>query len=111
MDKYAFFDIYLNFFLDCYFWYFLFLSPFCCLFLDLLTMFSARFGLVLLFCVCDHYSYLTSGPPSYFDISIYMCAELFCLAGPLKCKCIFNVLHLSSPLLVPAGLDIIFVNG
>ena len=48
--------------------------------------------------------------PLYFDFTIRMCAELFLVAGLLIFKCIFNVLHLSSPLLMLASFDIIFVS-
>ena len=84
---------------------FLFFVVFSC---DLLTMFSVMFGLVFLFYVCDHYSYLTGGSP-YILIYPSPCVQncfillvsLISNAFSMFCICpLFSCL-----------LDIVFVNG
>ena len=95
---------------DCYFGSFflpfLFFVVFSC---DLLTMFSVMFGLVLLFYVCDHYSYLTSSFPcilTYPSICVQNCFIFLVslISNPFSMFCI-------CPLLMLASLDIVFVNG
>ena len=66
-------------FLDCYFGSFFFPSSFFVFSCNWLTMSSVTFGLVFLFYVYDHYSYLIKGSP-YILISSPICVQnCFCL--------------------------------
>ena len=93
MDKYVFLFIFL---FGLLFWVFflhlLFLLSFLVIYWPCLVLYFI-FVLVFLIYVFNH---LTSGSLFWY-IHLYVC-RLFHLAGLLNFKCIFNVMHLSSPL-------------
>ena len=97
VDNYVLIFMYLIF-LDSYFGFFSSLPLYLVFSFYLLTIFSVMSGLLFLF-LCDHYSYLIFGSHFICYIHLYVC-RIVSACWSLNFRCIFNILHLYSPLLM-----------